>query len=124
MNGSMQMVDRRIPETVVLRIDHAASPERRKAFIERLEPILSQLNWRTHLFIVGEDPPDEMEFVRELIQALARFLVKNPFVSLTCIRSFRSARPTAPNPPVGRSCSTRCDRSSNRPTSSKPRRGC
>ena len=77
----MQMVDRRIPETVVLRIDHAASPERRKAFIERLEPILPQLNWRTHLFIVGENPLDEMEFVREIIQALARFLAERPFVS-------------------------------------------
>ncbi len=77
----MQMVDCRIPETVVVRIDHAASPERRKTFIERLEPILPQLNWRTHLFIVGEDPPDEMKFVREIIQALARFLVEKPFVS-------------------------------------------
>jgi len=77
----MQMVDHHIPEKVVLHIDHAASPEHRKAFIERIEPILPHLNWRTHFFIVGEDPPGEMEFARQIIQALARFLASNPLVS-------------------------------------------
>jgi tetratricopeptide (TPR) repeat protein len=75
------MAERGIPERVVLRIDHAASPGHREAFIERLEPILPHLNWRTHFFIVGEDPPEEMGFARQIIQALARFLVENPFVS-------------------------------------------
>ena len=33
----MQMVDPDIPEKVVLQIDHAASPEQRKGFIERID---------------------------------------------------------------------------------------
>jgi hypothetical protein len=77
----MQMVDPQIPEKVVLQIDHAASPERRKAFLERIQPILPHLNWRTHFYMVGEDSLDQMEFARQIIQALARFLVEKPFVS-------------------------------------------
>ena len=77
----MQMFDRHIPERVVLHIDHAASLEHRKALIERIVAILPHLNWRTHFFIVGEGPPGEMKFARQIIQSLARFLVENPFVS-------------------------------------------
>ena len=75
------MADRRIPENVVLRIDHAAGPEQRRAFIRRIEAILPDLNWRTHFFIVSEGPPGETEFSREIIRALARFLEAEPFVS-------------------------------------------
>jgi tetratricopeptide (TPR) repeat protein len=75
------MVDRRIPETVVLRIDHTTSPKERKTFIERIEPILPDLNWRTHFFIVSEGFSHEMEFTRQIIRALARFLVGNRFVT-------------------------------------------
>jgi len=78
---SAQLRDSRIPETVVLRLDHAASPEDRRAFIERIEQILPHLNWRTHFFIVSEDSPHEMEFVRQITRALALFLVENRFVS-------------------------------------------
>ena len=81
MSGSIQMADRRIPGTVVLRIDHAASPEERKSFIERMDWILPHLNWRTHFFIVSEGLPHEMEFSRQIIRALARFLVENGFVT-------------------------------------------
>jgi tetratricopeptide (TPR) repeat protein len=81
VSDGLQTGDRPIPERVILRIDHAASPERRRAFIERLEPILPHLNWRTHFFIVSESPPGELEFAREIIRALARFLARRPFVS-------------------------------------------
>ena len=81
MSGSLQMIDEGTPETAILHIDPAASPEVRKSFIERLDPILPHLNWRTHFFIVSEGPPDEMEFARQIIRALARFLVDNGFVS-------------------------------------------
>ena len=81
MSGSIQMVDRRIPGTVVLRIDHAASPADRKGFIERMDRILPHLNWRTHFFIVSEGSSHEMEFARQIIRALARFLIENGFVT-------------------------------------------
>jgi len=81
VSGSLQMADRRIPERLVLRIDHAASPEQRKAFIERIQATLPHLSWRTHVFVVSEGPAGEMEFARQIIQALARFLVAKPFVS-------------------------------------------
>jgi tetratricopeptide (TPR) repeat protein len=81
VSGSVQRLDGRIPETLVLRIDPVASPEERKSFIERIEPILPHLNWRTHLFIVSEGSSQEMRFAREIIRALARFLVENQFVS-------------------------------------------
>jgi hypothetical protein len=78
----MRLSDRHIPERVVLHIDHAASLAQRKAFIERIVAILPHLNWRTHFFVAGEGPPDELGFARQIIQALARFLVEHPFVSL------------------------------------------
>jgi tetratricopeptide (TPR) repeat protein len=75
------MADRCIPESVVLRIDHAAGPEQRRAFIERIAAILPHLNWRTHFFIVSEGPSGETEFSRQIIRALGRFLEAEPFVS-------------------------------------------
>jgi tetratricopeptide (TPR) repeat protein len=82
VKSAAQMLDRRVPETVVLHIDHAASPEQRKALIGRIEPILPHLNWRAHLFIVSEGPPQEIGFSRQIIRALARFLVERRFASL------------------------------------------
>ena len=81
MSRSAQLRDSRIPETLVLCIDHAASPEDRSAFIERIKRILPHLNWRTHFFIVSEAAPHEMEFVRQIIHALALFLVENRLAS-------------------------------------------
>jgi len=75
------MIDRGIPETVVLRIDHATLPEHREAFIERIRAVLPHLNWRTHFFIVSEGALHETEFARQIVQALADFLVENPFAS-------------------------------------------
>jgi len=77
----IEMVDRRVPETVVLRVDHTAGPREWEAFIERIGPILPHLNWRTHFFILSDAAPDEMDFAREIIRALARFLDENPFAS-------------------------------------------
>jgi tetratricopeptide (TPR) repeat protein len=81
MSRSAQLRDSRVPETIVLRLDHAASPEERRAFVERIEPILPHLNWRAHFFIVSEGSPHEMEFVRQITDALALFLVENRFVT-------------------------------------------
>jgi tetratricopeptide (TPR) repeat protein len=78
---SMQMLDKRVPEAVILRIDNGTSQEEREEFVERLEPILSHLNWRTHFFIVSEGPPGETGFARRIIETLARFLVENQFVT-------------------------------------------
>ena len=64
MSGGVQMRGNRVPDTVVLCIDRAASPEHRRTFIERIEAILPHLNWRTHFFIVSEGLPDEMEYSR------------------------------------------------------------
>jgi tetratricopeptide (TPR) repeat protein len=76
------MVDARIPETVVLRIDHGGSPEDREKFVERLEPILPHLNWRTHLYLVSGGSPQEIAFARQIVQSLARFLAGNGFPSI------------------------------------------
>ena len=81
MSRIAQLRDSRIPETIVLRLDHAAGPEQRRAFVERIEPILPHLNWRTHFFIVSEGSLHEMEFVRQIADALALFLVENRFVT-------------------------------------------
>ena len=81
MSGSAQLRDSRIPEAIVLRLDHAAGPEERRAFVERLEVLLPHLNWRTHFFVVSEASPHEMELVRQITDALARFLLENPFVT-------------------------------------------
>jgi tetratricopeptide (TPR) repeat protein len=66
---------------VVLRVDHTAAPADREAFIERIGAILPHLNWRTHFFILSDAAPHEMDFAREIIRALARFLDENPFAS-------------------------------------------
>ncbi len=81
MSRSAQLRDSRIPETLVLRLDPAATPQDRSAFVERIEPILPHLNWRTHFFIVSEGSPHEMEFLRQITHALGLFLVENRFVS-------------------------------------------
>ena len=75
------MLDRRVPETVILCIDNEASQEQREAFVRRFEPILPHLNWRTHFFIVSEGSPGETGFARRIIEALARFLIENQFVT-------------------------------------------
>jgi len=81
VSASAQLRDSRIPETIVLRLDRAASPEDRRVFVERIGGILPHLNWRTHFFIVSEGSPREMEFARQITDALARFLVENRFVT-------------------------------------------
>jgi tetratricopeptide (TPR) repeat protein len=81
VSHSLEMVDSAVPETVVLWIDHAACPEHRKTFIERIQAILPHLNWRTHFFIVSEGMLHETEFARQIVQALTDFLVENPFIS-------------------------------------------
>ena len=81
MSRSLQMVDSSVPETVVLWIDHEARPEQRETFVERIQAVLPHLNWRTHFFIVSEGMLHQTEFARQIIQALADFLVENPFMS-------------------------------------------
>jgi tetratricopeptide (TPR) repeat protein len=81
VSGSAQLRDSRIPETIVLRLDQAAGPEERRVFVERIEPILPHLNWRTHFFIVSEASRQKMEFVRQITDALGRFLVENPLIT-------------------------------------------
>ena len=81
MSRSSQLRDSRIPETIVLRLDPAASPKDGRAFVDRIEKILRHLNWRTHFFIVSDGSPQEMEFVRQITDALALFLLENRFVT-------------------------------------------
>jgi tetratricopeptide (TPR) repeat protein len=89
VSRSIQVSDSRIPETLVLCIDRATSSKHRSAFIEQIEPILPHLSWRTHIFIVShgasngvpDGVPHDMEFTRQIIQSLARFLVENRFAS-------------------------------------------
>jgi tetratricopeptide (TPR) repeat protein len=75
------MFDSRIPKTVILCIDHTASLENRKIFIERIQAILPQLNWRTHFSLVSEGLPNGLVFAQEIIDALAQFVTENRFVT-------------------------------------------
>jgi len=81
VSDNPQTFDSAIPETVILRLDRTPSPEHRRAFIERIEPILPHLNWRAHFFVVSGGLPHDVEFTREIIQALARFLDENRFAT-------------------------------------------
>jgi tetratricopeptide (TPR) repeat protein len=77
----VQLSARSVPGSVVLCIDQAADTTSRHSFIERIEPILPHLNWRSHFFILSEGPPGELGFTQQIIHALARYLVDNPLVT-------------------------------------------
>ena len=98
MSRSSRLRDSHIPETIVLRLDLAASQEERRAFIERIEPIFPHLNWRTHFFIVFEGSHHEMEFVRQVTDALSLFLAENHFVSFHVHPLVRTGPPDRDGP--------------------------
>jgi tetratricopeptide (TPR) repeat protein len=93
VSGNLQTFDSGIPETVILCLHRTPSPERRRAFIEGIEPILPHLNWRAHFFVVSEGLPHDLEFTREIIQALARFLDENRFATFYVHPVIRVERP-------------------------------
>jgi len=73
--------DGSVPETVVLRFGRSAGVREVTTFMERLEPLLPELNWRTHFFVVGDAGPVSVELLRPVLDALARFLLGNEFVT-------------------------------------------
>jgi tetratricopeptide (TPR) repeat protein len=81
VSGRFQMSDSRIPDTVVVGIDGSASHADMAGFMEQLEPLLAELNWRTHFFIVPEGRSDGLELLRPIVDGLARFVSRNEFVS-------------------------------------------
>jgi tetratricopeptide (TPR) repeat protein len=89
----MQMLDSRVPEGVILRIDNGASREQREAFVRQIEPILPHLNWRTHFYIVSEGSSGDIGFARQIIEALGRFLIENQFVTFYVHPVIRIGRP-------------------------------
>jgi len=93
VSDNLQTFDSGIPEAVILCLDRTPSPEHRRAFIERIEPILLHLNWRAHFFVVSEGLPHDVEFTREIIQTLARFLDENRFATFYVHPVIRVERP-------------------------------
>jgi tetratricopeptide (TPR) repeat protein len=81
VSQSAQLRDSRVPETVVIRLDHEAGPEDARAFVGRIGSIFPHLNWRTHFFIASEGSPQELECVRQINHALALFLAENGLVT-------------------------------------------
>jgi tetratricopeptide (TPR) repeat protein len=75
------MSDSRIPDTVVIGLDGSARCEDTMRFMERMKPLLAELNWRTHFFVVPEAGPSALESLRPVIDGLARFVLENEFVT-------------------------------------------
>ena len=50
--------------------------------IEQLESLLPHFNWRSHIFLISDFEPGQAEALRTVINALARFVEHNAFVTL------------------------------------------
>jgi len=61
-------------ETVICILKTRPAPEERVRFLEHLTSVLPHLNWRSHVFLVGEDLLERMDTFEEIIQALSSFL--------------------------------------------------
>ena len=81
MTCCVSISDAGIPQTLVIRLDPAAPAEARAQFIQRIEPLWLHLNWRTHIYLVSDAHPGERESIAAMIDALARFVLANPFVT-------------------------------------------
>jgi tetratricopeptide (TPR) repeat protein len=81
VSGRFSVSDGRIPDTVVINIDSSVGDTGLARFMEEVEPLLAELNWRTHFFVVSAGYSEGLAWLRPVIEALARFVSRNEFVS-------------------------------------------
>ncbi len=74
---SINPFDKRPPEAVYIFLDQQAGSDKRKQLISRLESILPILNWRSHVFLLGQTDSEDTSFVEEFVEMLSLFLERN-----------------------------------------------
>ncbi|MBT4510606.1 MAG: tetratricopeptide repeat protein [Chloroflexi bacterium] len=62
------------PETVIVRLYSGTEPEERRDFLAQLSSILPYLNWRAHIYVVHDNPADQIDGSSEVIQIVAQYL--------------------------------------------------
>ncbi len=83
-------------ETLIVRLDSGTEPEERRAFLEQLSSLLPHLNWRSHIFIVDDDPIGQIERASEVIGVVSEYLTEQQ-LSTICVHPFIYMQESGPN---------------------------
>ncbi len=78
------------PETLIIRVHSGNKPDKRRDFQKQFLSILPSLNWRSHIYIVNDDPAGQIDGASEIIETIAEYFVGqklstiyiHPFISM------------------------------------------
>ncbi len=69
-------------EAVTVLLQNRADPDRRKACLTRLTALLSGMNWRCHVYLLGEGPADSILATESFLHAASDYLAGQPLTIL------------------------------------------
>ncbi len=78
------------PETLVIRLYPDNKPDKSRDFQKKFLSILPYLNWRSHIYIVNDDPAGQIDRASEVIETIAEYFAGqklstiyiHPFISM------------------------------------------
>ncbi len=75
------------PESIVVRLYSASNAEKRQKLLQKLASILPSVNWRGHIYIIDDDPANQIKRFSEIIQTVGEYLNEQK-LSTICVRPF------------------------------------
>ncbi len=62
------------PETLIIRLHSDSNTNNRRNFKKKIAKTLPYLNWRSHIYVINDDPAHQIDSTREIIQTFTEYL--------------------------------------------------